>query len=112
MWKWELGRQGGGYLKLPIVFTKFPIPWDLHLLKMPKGSCIKEHTDPCPGYNMRRINIVLKEPDEGGEFVCKDAMINWRRFKYFKPDSMPHSVACVEEGERLVLSIGWCIKKK
>lgn len=111
MWKWEEGRQGGGYRKFSMVMTKFPIPWDLHLLHMPKGSCIKEHTDPFPGYKMYRVNIVLKEPEVGGQFVCPGAMADWRRIKIFRPDTMPHKVECVEEGERFVLSFGWCIKE-
>lgn len=109
MWTWEEGRQKGGYKKFPIVFTKFPIPWDLHLLKMPKDSYIKEHTDPYPNYKMYRVNLVIREPIEGGQFRCKDAMIDWRRLKFFRPDIMKHSVDCVSEGERLVLSFGFCI---
>ena len=109
--KWQEGRQGGGYLKLPIVMTRFPIPWDLHVLKIPKGSVIKEHTDPVPGYNMYRINVILKQPKAGGEFKCANTLINWPRLKYFRPDIEPHSVTRVEDGERLVLSIGWCFRK-
>ena len=109
--KWEKGRQGTGYLKLPIIFTKFPIPWDVHILKMPERSRIKLHTDPVPNYKVYRLNIVLREPKEGGKFICPSAMINFRRLKYFRPDVMPHSISRIEEGERLVLSIGWCLRE-
>jgi len=110
MWKWQQGRQGGGYKKFSIVMTKFPIPWDMHLLYIPSGAEIKLHIDSVEGYKMYRINIILKQAKEGGKFFCPGAILNWRRIKLFRPDIMSHGVTKVSKGERLVLSVGWCIK--
>ena len=109
LFQWIEGKKGEGYLKLLLVLAKFPVPWDLHFLKMPEGSSIEPHVDPYPSHKMYRINFVLQEPEEGGQFVCPEAMIDWRRIKFFRPDIMEHSVQRVDEGERFVLSFGFCI---
>lgn len=109
MFKWQSGRQNGGYLKMPLVMSLLPVPWDIHLVKMPEGSVVKEHTDPFNGRRMYRLNIVLSEPEEGGEFKCERTILNWRRVKFFRPDLYRHSVTQVTKGSRLILSFGICL---
>lgn len=107
---WESGRQGGGYLKKTILDIKFPFRMDMHYLLIPEGCSIPLHRDPLPpgedGEHFR-LNIVLKQPEQGGEFICESPIFNLPRIKFFRPDIDTHGVSVVEKGERLVLSIGW-----
>lgn len=104
---WVEGRQGGGYLKWRL-FRLWTL--DCYLLKYPKGSGVKYHTDPVPGYRHFRLNIMLRKPVKGGHFRIRGyAIINWEFLKLFRPDIRPHAVEVVQEGERLVLSLGIAI---
>ena len=101
---WKEGRQGTGYLKLPLRKGSL---YDIYLLKFPEGSNVPEHTDPVWGINHVRLNIILRHATKGGRFVCKNTILNTNRMKLFRPDIEKHSVTTVEKGERFVLSLGF-----
>lgn len=98
---WEAGRQGTGYLKWKVfAFKRF----DCWLLKYEDGTGIPPHIDEVPSGNMYRLNVVLKKPQSGGNFVCKKAIV-FGRFALFNASKQKHWCSVVK-GERLVLSIG------
>ena len=102
---WLPGRQQTGYEKL--LLATWPERFDLYLLRYRKGASIPPHTDPVDGKRHYRVNVVLREAKRGGYFTC-GAPIFWsRRVKVFRSDVAEHSVTTVEEGERVVLSLGW-----
>lgn len=105
--RWEQGRQGSGYDKMLLLTGYFPIPFDIYLIKYPKGAFIPAHIDPVSDKKHFRLNMVLKKAKKGGEFICKDPIYNSSRIKLFRPDISEHSVTLVEEGNRYLLSIGW-----
>lgn len=106
--QWSDGRQNTGYQKKLILQWKF---FDVWLIKYKEGDHIPEHVDVVSeGYNHHRINIVLKEALQGGDFICPNAKKFLKRIYLFRPDRDKHSVTKIIKGERLVLSIGW-IKK-
>ena len=108
--KWEGGRQGGGYFKKLICQNVLPIPFDLYLLKYPRGAHIVRHRDEVKEGNHYRLNIVLWEAAKGGIFQTESAIINTRRIKFFRPDISYHSLTVVEEGTRYVLSLGFIMR--
>lgn len=111
MLKWERGRQDGGYDKL-LILSSAIIPFDIWLLRFPKGARIDEHVDPVDAeFNHYRMNVIVKPTKRGGEFRVTKAIINWRFLKLFRPDVSPHSVTQVDEGTRYVLSIGWLTRR-
>jgi hypothetical protein len=57
-----------------------------------------------------RLNLILKRPKAGGEFVCVDPIFETRRIKLFRSDLSVHSVTRVQGGSRYVLSLGWVLK--
>lgn len=108
MWfKWQKGRQQSGYDKMLLATAMWPLPFDMYLLKYPRGSYIDPHTDPVTNKKHYRINIVIKNAAIGGEFVCATPIFETDRIKFFRPDACEHSVTKVEQGSRFVLSIGW-----
>ena len=104
---WENGRQQTGYLKKCLVNSK-RLKFDMYLLKYPEGSEIPKHIDSTiiPFHEHHRINIVLKKPDRGGDFIIDNKKQKGRFFK-FRPDLNEHSVSKITKGTRYVLSIGW-----
>lgn len=118
MWlKWEKGRQGSGYSKMLLLTAKWPVPFDIYILKYPPESYIDWHTDPSkPGYEHHRINIILKQSD--GYFMTRQKIgnnllnvLSDKRFIKFRPDITLHSVTkCTRS--RYVLSIGYLLKEK
>ena len=109
--KWREGRQQSGYSKLLLLTGRFPLLFDVYLLKFEKNSSVPVHRDQVAVGRHYRLNIVLKHAKGGGVFTCQRAIINWPRIKLFRPDLSEHSVSAVEEGTRLVLSIGWIRKE-
>lgn len=105
--RWQRGRQGTGYDKMLLFTGGWPIPFDSYLIRYPEGSAIPPHTDPVAEGRHYRLNLVLKSPRAGGEFVCRAPIFATRRIKLFRPDACEHSVTRVEGGSRVVLSIGW-----
>lgn len=116
IFNWEAGRQGGGYEKMKL-FESRRFKFDLYLLRYREGSEVKPHTDPAKnGYKHFRLNLILKEAEEGGRFLISPPMLvekvglNFRRLKLFRPDIQKHAVTQVLKGTRLVLSLGWLRK--
>lgn len=108
--QWLKGRQNSGYEKMILFINKKVVPFDLHILKYLKGSFVPEHTDYEPGYRHYRLNIILRQPLEGGKFVCQDPIITSRWVNFFRSDR-PHSVSKIRDGSRYVFSIGVCIPR-
>ena len=106
---WVKGRQGTGYEKLRLLVSSY-FKFDVYLLKFKKGSYIDTHTDPVKEGRHFRLNIILKNAYEGGEFVCKNTIFSNSFINYFRPDISEHGVTRIDSGVRYVLSIGW-IKK-
>lgn len=112
LFKWQEGRQEGGYKVLTLINNKF-FKFDCHILKYPEGSRIPPHVDPAKeGYRHFRLNIVLKEPKLGGTFACGKPIFRWGRISLFRPDQETHSVTKVLIGSRYVLSFGWLSKER
>ncbi|MCG7548075.1 MULTISPECIES: 2OG-Fe(II) oxygenase [Pseudoalteromonas] len=85
----------------------WPIKFDVYLLRFPQGCEVPEHTDKVNKGRHYRLNIVLKKAQKGGEFICHSPIFESERIKLFRPDLCVHAVSKVEQGERLLLSIGW-----
>jgi hypothetical protein len=108
--RWEGGRQLTGYDKLLLLASPFPFPLDCYLLRFPEGSEIPPHRDPVTGRRHYRLNVVLKRPPMGGDFVCDRPIFDYGRVKLFRSDLCEHSVTKVVGGRRYVLSIGWALR--
>jgi hypothetical protein len=109
--RWQRGRQGTGYDKMLLLTAPWPVPFDSYLIRYPEGSEIPPHTDPVAAGRHYRLNIILKAPRSGGEFVCATPLYESRRIKLFRPDACAHSVTRVVGGSRYVLSVGWVLGK-
>jgi hypothetical protein len=105
--KWQEARQQGGYMKMLLLTSHVPLPFDVYLLKYEKDSFVPPHTDKVDHGQHYRLNVIFKKAKLGGDFVCKGAIIDWERIKLFRPDLHEHSISRIESGTRLVLSIGW-----
>ena len=105
--RWQRGRQDTGYDKMLLFTARWPLPFDSYLIRYPEGSEIPQHTDPVQSGRHYRLNVILKSPRFGGEFVCADPIFATRRIKLFRPDACAHSVTRVVGGSRYVLSVGW-----
>ena len=87
----------------------WPLPFDSYLLRFPEGSAIPPHRDPLDKGKHYRLNIILKAPRSGGEFLCASPIYSSKRIKFFRPDECEHSVTEVQGGNRYVLSVGWVL---
>jgi len=110
--RWQRGRQGTGYDKMLLLSAPWPLPFDIYLIRYPEGSEIPPHTDPVSSGRHYRLNIILKSPRSGGEFVCAQPLFETRRIKLFRPDACEHSVTRVVGGSRYVFSVGWVLGRK
>ena len=110
---WEPGRQGGGYFKMLLATSPFPLGWDLYLIKFPSGSYISDHQDPVKDGRHHRLNITLWRPMKGGDFLCEPEglVLTFGRVVLFRPDVATHSVTEITEGWRLVLSCGFVLPR-
>jgi hypothetical protein len=107
--KWEEGRQHTGYEKMLLATGKWPLRFDLYLLRYHGGDYVPPHHDKYDGWNHYRLNIILRRPTSGGIFTCPRAFVNWRqRVAFFRPDEYEHSVSKCE-GTRVVLSFGFLL---
>lgn len=107
LFRWERGRQKSGYDKMLLCGAIWPIKFDSYLLKFPEGSEIKPHTDKVTSGKHYRLNIVIKNADDGGEFICSNPIFESKRIKLFRPDISEHQVSKIVKGNRYLLSIGW-----
>ena len=105
--RWQRGRQQSGYDKMLLLQSRWPLPFDVYVLRFREASEIPPHTDPVAEGRHYRCNIVVKRAHEGGDFVCATPIFATRRIKLFRPDACEHSVTRVVRGSRYVLSIGW-----
>ena len=110
--RWQCGRQGTGYDKMLLLTAPWPLPFDSCLIRYPEGSEIPPHTDPVTSGRHYRLNVILKSPRSGGEFVCAQPLFQTRRIKLFRPDACEHSVTRVVGGSRYVFSVGWVLGRK
>jgi len=109
--RWQHGRQGTGYDKMLLLTAPWPIAFDCYILRYPDGSEVPPHKDPVARGRHYRLNIILKSPRSGGEFVCSSPLFASKRIKLFRPDSCEHSITRVSGGTRYVLSIGWVLRQ-
>lgn len=107
--RWQRGRQGTGYDKMLLLTAHWPIPFDGYLIRYPDGSAIPPHRDTVATGRHYRLNVILKSPQSGGEFVCGEPIFSTKRIKLFRPDISEHSVTRVSGGSRYVLSVGWVL---
>lgn len=107
LFRWEKGRQLSGYDKMLLLGSKWLIKFDVYLLRFKEGSEVKLHTDNVEKGKHYRLNIVLKQAKEGGDFICDNPIYQSNRIKFFRPDACGHSVTKVVRGNRYLLSIGW-----
>lgn len=107
LFRWEKGRQQSGYDKMFLLGSKWFLKFDIYLLRFKVGSEIKPHTDKVKKGKHYRVNIVLIQAKEGGEFMCSNPIYQSDRIKFFRPDVCEHSVTKVIRGNRYLLSIGW-----
>jgi hypothetical protein len=110
LFRWEKGRQKTGYDKMLIGCGRWPNPFDIYILRFREGQEIPPHVDQVKSGAHYRLNIILKSAKRGGEFICRDAIYESTRIKYFRSDISEHAVSRVVMGSRYVLSIGW-VKK-
>lgn len=89
--------------------ARSPVHFDLYVLRYPKGSRVPAHIDPVAGGRHFRLNLVLREAARGGHFSCTQPLFETRRIKVFRPDLSEHAVSEIEQGSRLVLSLGWVL---
>jgi hypothetical protein len=111
-WRWQRGRQNSGYDKLLLFQARWPLPFDLYLLRYPEGSYVPPHTDKVDSGRHYRLNLVIKRPRAGGEFHCAKPILATGRIKLFRPDECEHSVSRVVSGSRYVLSLGWVLRDR
>lgn len=109
--RWQCGRQNSGYDKMLLFTLPWPLPFDSYLIRYPDGSAVPPHKDPVQRGRHYRLNVILKAPRSGGEFLCAAPIYSSKRVKLFRPDKCEHSVSRVEGGSRYVLSIGWVLRK-
>jgi hypothetical protein len=109
--RWQSGRQGSGYDKMLLLTAPWPVPFDSYLIRYPEGSSVPPHTDPVQLGRHFRLNVILKSPKSGGEFVCAKPIYASAHIKLFRPDECEHSVTLVQGGSRYVLSFGWVLGK-
>ena len=107
--RWQAGRQGTGYDKMLLLTAPWPIAFDSYILRYPDESEIPPHKDPVAKGRHYRLNIILKSPHSGGEFVCSSPLFASKRIKLFRPDACERSLTRVSGGSRYVLSIGWVL---
>lgn len=93
-----------GYKIFTLAFCK---RFDLYLFHYKEGSYIPKHKDPSFGMKHYRINVVLKKPDKGGQFICKNKLSLFNgRIICFRADTEYHKITKIEKGNRWLLSLG------
>lgn len=107
LFRWQVGRQQSGYDKMLILGSDWPIPFDCYLLRFKPGAEIAPHVDKVESGRHFRLNIVLKQAKQGGDFHCQSTIYRSTRIFLFRPDVAEHRVSKVTSGTLYVLSIGW-----
>jgi hypothetical protein len=105
LWCWDKDRQGAGYEKFTLVFSRL-LRCDAYILKIPKGVPIPKHTDPVPHARHYRINVTLyghlrmQTRNDVRAFRLGD----W--YSFFRPDQIEHW-ADAPVTNAYLFSIGW-----
>lgn len=108
--RWRPGRQGTAYEKMLLLVSPLPLTFDMYLLRWADGAEVPQHKDPAPiGGRHFRLNVLLKAPRAGGQFLCEDTIFATRRITFFRPDLVEHSLTR-SYGPGYMLSIGWLRK--
>jgi hypothetical protein len=110
--RWRRGRQNSGYDKMLLLQSRWPLPFDLYLLRYPEDSHVPPHTDKVDFGSHYRLNLVVKKSGAGGEFHCAKPILSTDRIKLFRPDECEHSVSRMVGGSRYVLSLGWVLRAR
>lgn len=108
--RWQKGRLSTRYEKMLLLDGRWPVGFDVYLLRYPEGSEVPAHRDPVPDHRHYRLNLILRKAGVGGEFECERVIFGTKRLKIFRPDLEEHRVMKVLRGRRYVLSIGWVTK--
>ena len=113
LWRWEKGRQGTGYSKFTLAYSR-RFKFDAYILRLPAGTDVPAHNDPSPdGFEHHRVNVTLRAARAGGVTCLHNAdgtlTSPTRRYR-FRPDLIRHSVSRIEKGEIWLLSVGWLRK--
>jgi hypothetical protein len=113
LWRWDSGRQGSGYAKFALAYSK-RLKFDAYILRLPVGTHVPAHNDPSPaGFEHHRVNITLRSAAAGGVTQFENpngAHTPAPRHYRFRPDLVRHSVSRIERGEIWILSVGWLRK--
>ena len=119
LWRWEHGRQNGGYSKFTLAFSK-RLKFDAYIIRLPQGSMVPPHTDPAiEGYEHHRVNITLRSAKTGGvtyfdpyPFATRNFSQRAPKHYHFRPDVLRHYVTAILKGEVWLLSFGWLRKSR
>ncbi len=120
LWRWEEGRQNGGYKKLTLAFSK-RLKFDCYIIVLPKGASAPWHRDPSPeGFEHHRFNLTLRKPRLGGVTnidyhveqgsTLSPSYYTPGRWYTFRPDAYRHCVSEVIAGSLVLFSFGWLRK--
>src|SRR6266403_2262952 len=72
LWTWANGRSKTGYGKLTLCYWSWLIPWHILILRFPQGSRIPLHFDKMKGRRHYRLNLIVRQAIDGGDFIIKD----------------------------------------
>jgi len=106
LWRWDKGRQGTGYEKFTLLFSK-TLECDAYILKIPKGVGIPQHVDYVPHAKHYRVNITLR-----GHLRMETSKSHYKVWRigdwlsFFRPDVISHSAPAVNT-DTYIFSFGW-----
>jgi hypothetical protein len=73
-----------------------------------EGAELEEHRDRIAKEERQyRVMLLLKKAKRGGELISERFIVNLPRLKIFEPCRYNHRVTKIEEGERVVLLLGF-----
>ncbi|SFR43985.1 hypothetical protein SAMN04488073_1264 [Marinobacter gudaonensis] len=77
----------------------------IYLVHYPEGHRVVPHIDMVAHGRLYKLNLVLKQPRSGGQFICERNIFNLIGRAYlFRPDLYQHQVSRIEKGNRWLLS--------
>jgi len=85
--------------------------FDLWIIKIPAGTCIKKHKDLLSPYlSHHRLNFTIKRPSSKARMYILGPVKRWWRFELFRPDLYEHGLEPAN-GNIYLLSLGWARKQ-
>lgn len=87
----------------------FPIAFDLVALRYRHGASLPMHKDEVKGFNCYRFNF-SHNSGTGGDLICDKMIFRSKFLNIFRPDENMHGVSKVDNGTRLVLTVGIGLK--